>query len=68
MEQKMGSKVNPMEFYTVNDISRILQHTNMNVRKKLKDGVIPGGFHIGNRWRIEKQEFDKRLYDISIKS
>ena len=40
MEQKMGSKVNPMEFYTVNDISRILQHTNMNVRKKLKDGGL----------------------------
>ena len=68
MEQKMGSKVNPMEFYTVNDISRIWQQTNMNVRKKLKDGVIPGGFHIGNRWRVKKQEFDKRLYDISIKS
>lgn len=55
-----------MDVYKVSEVAKILRITAMTVRKHLRSGAIPGGFNVGDTWRIDKDVFDKYMADKKL--
>lgn len=46
------------EFYTIEDLAKILQFSYMTIFRWMKQGKLKFGFKVGGSWRFLKKDFN----------